>query len=173
MLTNWQLRDPIITLLLLVECLIDYIQSFTLENIYRLNSITYIPHLLQSHINMAQPGPLNLSHLLTKFSDHWSQRTIGTLNDYEIKLAKLRGEFVWHSHPDTDEMFLVLSGTLNIQLRDRDVILHPGEVFVVPRGVEHCPKADEEVGVMVLEPKGVVNTGDSERVDLTKDVQPI
>ena len=112
-------------------------------------------------------GPLNLNHLLTKFSDHWSQRTIGTLNDYDIKLAKLLGEFVWHSHPDTDEMFLVLSGTLNIQLRDRDVILKPGEVFVVPKGVEHCPKADEEVAVMLLEPKGVVNTGDSERGDLT------
>jgi len=116
---------------------------------------------------MEQSGPLNLTHLLTKFSDHWSQRTIGTLNDYEIKLAKLLGEFVWHSHPDTDELFLVLSGILNIQLRDRDVILKPGEVFVVPKGVEHCPKADEEVGVMLLEPKEVVNTGDSEREDLT------
>ncbi|KAK3176957.1 hypothetical protein OEA41_008283 [Lepraria neglecta] len=99
-------------------------------------------------------GLLNLNHLLTKFSDYWSQRTIGTLNDYEIKLAKLLGEFVWHSHPDTDEMFLVLS-------------VKPGEVFVVPKGVEHCPKADEEVAVMLLEPMGVVNTGDSERGDLT------
>lgn len=81
--------------------------------------------------------PLNLQHLLARFSDHWSQRTIGTLNDYEIKLAKLLGEFVWHSHPDTDELFLIIYGTLNIQLRDRDVILKPGEVFVVPRGVEH------------------------------------
>lgn len=76
--------------------------------------------------------PLNLQHLLTRFS-----RTISTLNDYEIKLAKLLGEFVWHSHLDTDELFLVIYGTLNIQLRDRDVILKPGEVFVVPRGVEH------------------------------------
>lgn len=76
--------------------------------------------------------PLNLQHLLTRFS-----RTISTLNDYKIKLAKLLGEFVWHSHLDTDELFLVIYGTLNIQLRDRDVILKPGEVFVVPRGVEH------------------------------------
>lgn len=68
---------------------------------------------------------------------------------------------MWHSHQDTDEMFLVLSGTLNIQLRDRDVILHPGEIFVVPKGVEHCPKADEEVGILLLEPKGVVNTGNA------------
>ena len=118
-------------------------------------------------------GALNLQHLLSKFSDHWSQRTIGTLNDYEIKLAKLLGEFVWHSHPETDEMFLVLSGTLNIQLRDRDVILNPGEVFVVPKGVEHCPKADEEVGVMLLEPKGVVNTGDSVSRNLTIAPKPI
>lgn len=76
--------------------------------------------------------PLNLQHLLTRFS-----RTISTLNDYEIKLAKLLGEFVWHSHLDTDELFLVIYSTLNIQPRDRDVILKPGEVFVVPRGVEH------------------------------------
>lgn len=122
---------------------------------------------------MSSSGVLNLQHLLTKFSDHWSQRTVGTLNDYEIKLAKLLGEFVWHSHPDTDEMFLVLSGTLNIQLRDRDVILNPGEIFVVPKGVEHCPRADEEVGVMLLEPKGVVNTGDSERGDLTITPKPM
>ena len=122
---------------------------------------------------MSSSGALNLQHLLTKFSDHWSQRTIGTLNDYEIKLAKLLGEFVWHSHPDTDEMFLVLSGRLNIQLRDRDVILYPGEIFVVPKGVEHCPKADEEVGVMLLEPKGVINTGDSERDDLTITPKPM
>lgn len=81
--------------------------------------------------------PLNLQHLLTRSSDHWSQRTIGSLNDYEIKLAKLLGEFVWHSHPDTDKLFLVIYGTLNIQLQDRDVILKPGKVFVVPRGVEH------------------------------------
>jgi len=110
---------------------------------------------------MPPPGPLNLQNLLTHITDHWSQRTIGTLNDYEIKLAKVFGEFVWHSHQDTDEMFLVLSGTLNIQLRDRDVILHPGEIFVVPKGVEHCPKADEEVGILLLEPKGVVNTGNA------------
>ena len=122
---------------------------------------------------MSSSGALNLQHLLTKFSDHWSQHTVGTLNDYEIKLAKLLGEFVWHSHPGTDEMFLVLSGTLNIQLRDRDVILNPGEIFVVPKGVEHCPKADEEVGVMLLEPKGVLNTGDSERGDLTITPKPM
>ena len=139
------------------------------------NIIPYISFLKSSYtsnLNMSS-GALNLQHLLSKFSDHWSQRTIGTLNDYEIKLAKLLGEFVWHSHPETDEMFLVLSGTLNIQLRDRDVILNPGEVFVVPKGVEHCPKADEEVGVMLLEPKGVVNTGESVRSSLTIAPKPM
>ena len=121
------------------------------------------------------PGALNLAHLLTRFSDHWSQRTIGTLNDYEIKLAKLLGEFVWHAHDDTDELFLVISGTLNIQLRNRDVILKPGELFVVPKGVEHNPKADEEVSVLLLEPRGVVNTGtaDTKRAIAPKPVEDL
>ena len=141
--------------------------------IERLRLLRQVILHIEHPLSMSSSGPLNLKHLLTKFSEHWSQRTIGTLNDYEIKLAKLLGEFVWHSHPDTDEMFLVLSGTLNIQLRDRDVILNAGEVFVVPRGVEHCPKADEEVGVMLLEPKGVVNTGDSERGELTIAPKPM
>ena len=110
---------------------------------------------------MAQSEALNPLSLLTRINEHWSQRTIGTLNDYEIKLAKLFGEFVWHAHADTDELFLVLSGTLTIQLRDKDIVLKPGELFVVPKGVEHCPRADEEVGVLLLEPKGVVNTGDA------------
>ena len=92
--------------------------------------------------------PLNLQNLLTRFSDHWSQRTIGTINDYEIKLAKLLGEFVWHSHQDTDELFLILYGTLNIQLRDRDVILNPGEIFVVPRGVEHVSKLPDALSIL-------------------------
>ena len=120
-------------------------------------------------------GALNLAHLLTRFSDHWSQRTIGTLNDYEIKLAKLLGEFVWHAHSETDELFLVISGTLIIQLRDRDVVLNPGELFVVPRGVEHNPKADEEVSVLLLEPKGVVNTGtaDSARTIAPKPMENV
>lgn len=149
--------------------LLEHGHSFTVH----VNNPTFSDPHPPHNPTMAQPGPLNLTHLLTKFSDHWSQRTIGTLNDYEIKLAKLLGEFVWHSHPDTDEMFLVLSGTLNIQLRDRDVILRPGEVFVVPKRVEHCPKAEEEVAVMLLEPRGVINTGDSARGDLTREVRAI
>ncbi|MGP8296830.1 cupin domain-containing protein [Streptomyces inhibens] len=83
------------------------------------------------------------------------------LNDYEVKLAKLKGEFVWHTHDDTDELFLVISGRLTIRLRDGDVVLEPGELFVVPRGVEHCPVADEETAILLFEPAGTLNTGDA------------
>ena len=103
----------------------------------------------------------NLAQLLSQFDEHWSPKRIATLNDYEIKLVKVQGEFVWHDHADTDELFLVLSGRLTIQLRDGDVVLEPGELFVVPQGVEHCPKADEETAILLFEPAGVVNTGEA------------
>ena len=86
---------------------------------------------------------VNLAAKLAAFDEHFSPRIVGHLNDYKLELVKAQGEFVWHSHPDTDDFFLVLAGRLTIQLRDRDVVLDPGELFVVPRGVEHCPKADE------------------------------
>lgn len=104
---------------------------------------------------------LNLQQLLGRFDEHWSPKSIATLNDYEVKLVKVAGECVWHSHDDTDELFLVISGELTIQLRDRDVVLGAGEMFVVPRGVEHCPRAEEETVALLLEPRGVVNTGDA------------
>ncbi|MFG2720584.1 cupin domain-containing protein [Streptomyces sp. NPDC048416] len=104
--------------------------------------------------------PVNIADKLSQFSDLWSQKKVAVLNDYEVKLAKLKGEFVWHSHEDTDELFLVISGRLTIQLRDADVVLEPGELFVVPRGVEHCPVADEETAILLLEPAGTMNTGD-------------
>ncbi|MCW2540467.1 MAG: cupin [Frankiales bacterium] len=103
--------------------------------------------------------PIDLREKLSRFSEHWSPKVIARLNDYEIKLAKLKGEFVWHTHEDTDELFLVLEGELTIQLRDGDVVLGPGQLFVVPRGVEHCPIADGEVHTVLIEPAGVVNTG--------------
>ena len=112
---------------------------------------------------------LNLQQLLDRFDEHWSPKSIATLNDYEVKLVKLAGEFVWHSHDDTDELFLVLSGELTVQLRDCEVTLGPGELFVVPRGVEHCPRADEETAALLLEPRGVVNTGDA-RGELTATI---
>ena len=105
--------------------------------------------------------PVNLADKLAQFSELWSQKKVAALNDYEVKLAKLKGEFVWHTHEDTDELFLVISGRLTIQLRDGDVVLEPGELFVVPRGVEHCPRADEETAILLFEPAGTVNTGDA------------
>lgn len=102
---------------------------------------------------------VNIADKLARFSEPWAQRTIATVNDYEVKVAKLHGEFVWHRHDDTDEFFLVVSGRLTIQLRDGDVVLGPGEAYVVPKGVEHCPLAEDETAILLLEPAGTVNTG--------------
>jgi mannose-6-phosphate isomerase-like protein (cupin superfamily) len=104
---------------------------------------------------------VDLAEKLAQFTEHWSPKTVARLNDYEIKLVKVRGEFVWHTHDDTDELFLVIEGELTIQLRDGDVHLGPGQLYVVPRGVEHCPLAEGEVAAMLIEPAGVVNTGDA------------
>lgn len=104
-------------------------------------------------------APVDVNHKFSLFSDHWSPKVVARLNDYEIKLVKLQGEFVWHTHDETDELFLVISGELTIQLRDGDVHLGPGQLFVVPRGVEHCPVAAGEVQAILIEPAGVVNTG--------------
>jgi mannose-6-phosphate isomerase-like protein (cupin superfamily) len=105
--------------------------------------------------------PVDIREKLGLFSDHWSPKVVARLNDYEIKLVKLEGEFVWHSHADTDELFLVVAGDLTIRLRDGDVHLREGQLYVVPRGVEHCPVADGEVAAVLIEPAGVVNTGES------------
>ncbi|MFG2537874.1 cupin domain-containing protein [Streptomyces sp. NPDC048511] len=105
--------------------------------------------------------PVNLADKLAQFSELWSQKKVAVLNDYEVKLAKLKGKFVWHTHEDTDELILVISGRLTIQLRDGDVVSEPGELFVVPRGVEHCTVADEETAILLLEPAGTMNTGDA------------
>ncbi|WP_329385952.1 cupin domain-containing protein [Streptomyces sp. NBC_01351] len=104
---------------------------------------------------------VNIAEKLAGFTEQWAQRRIARVNDYEVKVAKLQGEFVWHTHEDTDELFLVISGTLTIRLRDGDVTLGPGEMYVVPRGVEHCPAADEEVAILLFEPAGTSNTGDA------------
>jgi mannose-6-phosphate isomerase-like protein (cupin superfamily) len=104
---------------------------------------------------------VDIADKLSLVSKHWSPKVVARLNDYEIKVVKLQGEFVWHTHDDTDELFLVVSGELRIQLRDGDVVLRPGQLFVVPRGIEHCPIADGEVHAVLIEPIGVVNTGDA------------
>ena len=104
---------------------------------------------------------VNLEQKLGLLDELWSPGIVGYLNDYKLIVVKVQGEFVWHKHDDTDDFFLVLDGHLTIQLRDRDIELDPGELFVVPRGVEHCPKADEETHVLVIEPRQTVNTGDA------------
>jgi mannose-6-phosphate isomerase-like protein (cupin superfamily) len=105
-------------------------------------------------------GPVNLAQKLSLFSECWSPKIVAELNDSYVKVVKLKGEFVWHQHEHEDELFLVVKGTLVIKLRDRDITLHEGELVVLPKGVEHCPVAEDEVHVVLLEPKTVVNTGD-------------
>ena len=109
-----------------------------------------------------QQSPVNLEKKLALFSEHWSPRVIAEMNDCQFKLVKLAGEFVWHSHTDTDETFLCLEGEFDIQLRDRTVTLHAGELFVVPKGVAHRPVAPAECHVLLIELRGVVNTGDAD-----------
>ncbi len=105
---------------------------------------------------------VNLAEKLASFDEAFAPKIVGYFNGHKIQVAKTRGEFVWHSHPDTDDLFLVLRGRLTIQLRDReDVVLKPGQLYVVPRGVEHCPRADEETHVLLIEPMGTQNTGDA------------
>lgn len=104
---------------------------------------------------------MNIDSMLARFAGHWAPKKIAQINDYDVRIVKVQGEFTWHRHADTDEFFLVLDGELIIQMRDRDVVLAPRELFVVPRGVEHCPRADVETAVLLLEPGDVVNTGDA------------
>jgi mannose-6-phosphate isomerase-like protein (cupin superfamily) len=104
---------------------------------------------------------VNLAEKLALFDDHWSPKTVARVNDYDVQVVKVKGEFVRHKHDDTDDFFLVLKGNLTIQMRDRDVELSPGELFVVPRGVEHCLRCDKEVHLLLIEPSGTPNTGDA------------
>ena len=104
---------------------------------------------------------INLAEKLRLFNEHWSPRVVAEMNDYQFKLVKLQGEFVWHKHDHTDEVFLVVDGEMAIEFRDGQVQLKTGEMYVVPRGVEHKPVAREECRVMLIEPRGVVNTGDA------------
>ncbi len=104
---------------------------------------------------------VSLAEKLASFDEPFSPRIVAYYNDNKVQVAKTRGPFVWHSHPETDDLFLVLSGRLVIELRDREIELEPGELFVVPRGVEHRPRADDEAHVLLIEPRGTPNTGDS------------
>jgi mannose-6-phosphate isomerase-like protein (cupin superfamily) len=110
---------------------------------------------------------IDINEKLECFSDHWSPRIIASLNGQEIKLAKFKGAFDWHSHADADEMFLVLDGSFTMEFRDRSVELKKGQMIVVPKGVEHRPVAEAECSVLLVEPTGLVNTGDGEKTDRT------
>jgi mannose-6-phosphate isomerase-like protein (cupin superfamily) len=103
---------------------------------------------------------INLGEKLALFSEYWSPRTVTGFNGHNVMVVKVRGDFVWHKHDETDDFFLVLKGRLTIHLRNRDVVLGPGELFVVPRGVEHQPFAEEETHLLLIEPTGTPNTGD-------------
>lgn len=103
---------------------------------------------------------INFNHKFSLFSEQWSQKVIAEMNDYQFKLARLEGDFIWHAHADTDESFIVLEGQLRIDFRDGHVLISAGEMYVVPKGVEHKPYAEHEVKLLLIEPRGVVNTGD-------------
>lgn len=104
-------------------------------------------------------SPINLHEKLLKLSEHWTPKIIAQMNDYQFKLVKVQGEFVWHAHPETDEVFLVLKGVLDLHFRAGHVALKEGEMYVVPKGVEHKPVANEECHILLVEPAGTVNTG--------------
>jgi mannose-6-phosphate isomerase-like protein (cupin superfamily) len=106
------------------------------------------------------PSAIRLAEKLDTFTDHWSPKIVSQFNGHDVMLVKVKGEFVWHSHPETDDFFLVLKGHLVIQLRDGEVKLGPGDLYVVPKGVEHRPVAEEETHLLLIEPHGTPNTGD-------------
>jgi mannose-6-phosphate isomerase-like protein (cupin superfamily) len=102
---------------------------------------------------------VNLSEKFSRFSDYWSPKIIGDLNDCHVKAVKIKGEFVWHHHDDEDELFLVIKGKLQMKFRDREAVIGPGEFIIVPKGVEHCPAAEDEVHMLLIEPRSTRNTG--------------
>ena len=111
---------------------------------------------------MTKQDAINFEQKFSKFSEHWSPRVIAKMNNYQFKVAKIKGEFVWHDHKDTDEVFIVISGQMEIEFRDGKVEIKSGEMFVVNKGVEHKPFAEEECQILIIEPKGVINTGEAE-----------
>lgn len=113
---------------------------------------------------------VNLESKLSLFDEHWSPKIVAGFNGHDVMVVKAQGEFNWHSHADTDDLFLVLRGNLAIKLRDGDVHLGPGDLYVVPRGVEHCPVAEEEVHVLLIEPAGTPNTGDESTAAVKKTI---
>lgn len=111
---------------------------------------------------------INLAEKFKSFSDHWNPRIVAELNGQEVKLAKIKGPFVWHAHEHEDELFMVLEGSMRMEFRDRTEVVEKGEIIVIPRGVEHRPVAEEEVQILLFEPKGTVNTG-ATKSELTRN----
>lgn len=107
-----------------------------------------------------QYSAINFKQKFSKIDDHWIPRVIAEMNEYQFKIVKIQGEFIWHDHADTDEVFIVLEGVLDIEFRDGNVTIQSGEMFVVPKGVEHKPASKLETRILVIEPRGVINTGD-------------
>ena len=116
---------------------------------------------------------VNLTEKFSRIDEVYKPKLVAEYNDNKLVLTRARGEFVWHRHEDTDDLFLVVKGRLVIQLRDRDVELNAGELFVVPRGVEHCPRADPEAEILVIEPMGTLNTGDAQPSEMTAEPERI
>ena len=114
---------------------------------------------------------VSLAQKFGQFHDYWNPRIIGELNDCHVKAVKIKGEFVWHHHDHEDELFLVVKGTLRMRFRDRDVLVHEGEFIIVPKGVEHLPMAEEEVHIMLLEPKTTLNTGNVENERTVRELE--
>jgi len=112
---------------------------------------------------------INFKNKYSKFSDYWSPKVIAEMNDYQFKVVKIKGEFIWHKHDSTDETFIVIDGSMVIEFRDGKVQLDKGEMYVVPKGVEHRPYADKECKVILVEPKGIVNTGDTDSGTMTAE----
>lgn len=115
--------------------------------------------MLEKEINLKK---INLIEKFSLFTNHWEPKIVGELNGQYVKIAKLKGEFVWHQHENEDELFMVIKGSLTIKLREKDICLSEGEFFIIPMGIEHMPVAEKEVHVLMFEPKGTINTGDTE-----------
>ena len=112
---------------------------------------------------------INFKNKYSKFADYWSPKVIAEMNDYQFKMVKIKGEFIWHKHDSTDETFIVIDGSMVIKFRDREVQLNKGEMCVVPKGIEHKPYADKECKVILIEPKGIINTGDADSGTMTAE----
>ena len=137
--------------------IIDLLQK---KNIQRLHMLLCLEQL--QRVLLGMNNPIKFKEKFSKFADHLYPKVIAEMNDYQFKLVKVKGEFVWHNHSDTDEVFIVIEGCLKIEFAEETVELNAGEMYVVPKGVQHKPYSDEECKILLVEPKGVVNTGEAE-----------